>query len=109
MDLHLILLLAIIIATETAAQFFLQKNSESKDKTIGYLLAGIGMYALVGYIYSLILSGGFKLALANSVWNAGSELTVAVVGWLMFNQKLTTKQLFGIVVTIVGLNIMGVE
>ncbi len=74
-----------------------------------YLAAGIVVYGLVAYIYNLILSSGVKLALANSVWNALSEILVAIVGWLLFGQTLTKKQILGIIIVIVGMNLMGVE
>ena len=109
MDLHLIFLVVAISATEALAQYFIQKNSDTKGNTPIYLVGGIIVYGLVAYIYNLILSSGMKLALANSVWNALSEILVAIVGWLLFGQKLTKKQILGIVIVIIGMNLMGVE
>mgnify|MGYP001259790422 CR=1 FL=1 len=109
MELHLILLIVAISAGEALAQYFLQKNSDTKGNTPMYLAAGIVVYGLVAYIYNLILSSGVKLALANSVWNALSEILVAIVGWLLFGQTLTKKQILGVIIVIVGMNLMGVE
>ena len=54
MELHLILLIVAISATEALAQYFLQKNSDTKGNTPMYLAAGVIVYGLVAYIYNLM-------------------------------------------------------
>ena len=79
-------LLIIIICLETLAQYFLERRVKTKD--VRYLLSGIVAYAGVAYVYYLMLRSGNKLAVANAFWNAGTGLTVTIVGWLMFGQNL---------------------
>ncbi len=105
MDLKLILLLLIIIATETGAQFFLQKMTKTNENV--YLIVGVLLYAAVGAIYSIILNRGKKLAIANSFWNAGSEITVALLGFFVFGQKLSKEQMVGIALILIGVNLLG--
>ena len=105
MDIRLILLLLLIIATETGAQFFLQKMTKTKKKV--FLILGILFYAAVGAIYYAILNHGNKLAVANSFWNAGTEITVALIGFLIFGQKLTFWQIIGLVCILIGVNLLG--
>ena len=102
--LETIILLIIIICLETLAQYLLEKRVKTKD--IRYLLSGIVAYAGVAYVYFLMLRSGSKLAVANAFWNAGTGLTVTLVGWLMFGQKLTSRQIIGLVVTIIGISIL---
>ena len=94
------MLLAIIIPLETLAQYFLEQKV--KEKEVIYLVLGMLAYSAVAYVYYLILLAGNKLALANGLFNAGTSVSVTVIGWLLFKQALTTKQLIGLVVTIIG-------
>ncbi len=107
MDLKLILLLLIIIATETGAQFFLQKMTKT-NKNI-FLMIGILLYAAVGGIYYIILNRGKKLAITNSLWNAGTEISIALLGFFYFNQKLSQGQILGIVLILVGINLLNLK
>ena len=105
MNLKLIILLFAIIGMETGAQYFLQKTTKTNKKI--FLMIGVLMYAAVGAIYYAILNQGDKLAVANSFWNAGTEVTVALVGFAFFGQHLTVKQVVGLVLVIIGVNILG--
>ena len=104
MDLHLIGLLSLIIATETGAQYFLQKRT-TETKNIFFII-GILLYAAVGSIYYIILNSGKKLAVANSFWNAGTEISVALLGFLFFGQTLNHEQIIGIVLILIGVNLL---
>lgn len=105
MDLYLLILLILIISTETAAQYFLQKKTKTKKNI--FLLLGILLYSAVGGIYYIILDRGKKLAIANSFWNAGTEISVALLGFLLFGQKLTYYQIIGIIFILLGVNLLG--
>jgi len=104
MDLTFIALLVGIIISETSAQYFLQQRVNSDNNL--YLVLGIIFYALVAGLYYGILQRGQKLAIANSLWNAGTEITVALLGLFIFKQSLSIKQLIGIVFTILGINLL---
>ncbi len=105
MDLKFVLLLLGIIGAETMAQYFLQKHVNVKSNI--FFAIGILLYAAVGVGYSGLLQHGKKLAIANSLFNAGSEITIALLGFLFFGQKLTRKQIMGVVLTLVGVNLLG--
>ena len=104
MNFRLVMLLLLIIATETGAQYFLQKMTKTKKKI--FLIGGVLLYAAVGGIYYAILSQGKKLAVANSFWNAGTEITVAIVGFALFGQTLTKEQILGLILVIVGVKLL---
>ena len=104
MNFRLVMLLLLIIATETGAQYFLQKMTKTKKNI--FLIGGVLLYAAVGGIYYAILSHGKKLAVANSFWNAGTEITVAIVGFALFGQTLTKEQILGLILVIVGVKLL---
>ena len=99
-----VFLLILIISLETLAQFFLEKRV--KTDNFMYLLSGILAYGTLAYVYYLLLNHGNKLAIANAFWNAGTGLTVTIIGWLLFDQKLSNKQILGLLITTVGITLL---
>lgn len=104
MDTKLILIFLFIIFAETGAHFFLQKQITSDKKH--FLILGVILYSLVGLGYYGILTYGKKLAIANSLFNAGSEIMVALLGFAIFGQKLSYIQILGLIFVIVGINML---
>ena len=47
-----------------------------------------------------------KLAVANSFWNAGTEISVALLGFIFFGQKLSKEQIVCIVLILIGVNLL---
>tara|TARA_Y100000591_G_scaffold311155_1_gene314259 strand:- start:442 stop:771 length:330 start_codon:yes stop_codon:yes gene_type:complete len=100
----LIITLPLIIVIETIAQWFLQKSTINiKSSYLNkYAFIGILLYAIVGYIYRIILINGIKLALANIIWNAGTSITVFFMSILYFGEHISIKQLFGAILISIG-------
>ena len=94
-----------LIVAESGAQYFLQKGVSGQQEL--NVALGCIMYVLVACLYFALIRSGDPLAVANSVWNAGTEISIAVLGWVFFGQKLTGIQLAGIGVTIAGINMLG--
>ena len=99
------ILLLVVILAETAAQYFLEKMADKKSKL--YLMIGLALYIVVGFTYYKMLVAGSKLAVANALWNAGTSVLVAVVGYLFFKQKLTKEQILGLGLVIAGVYLIG--
>ena len=78
-------LLIVIIAVETLAQYLLESAYRKHDDLV--LVAGVTTYGLVGLLYYYILKTGDRLAMANALWNAGTGITVTVIGSLFFQTK----------------------
>ena len=94
-----------LIVAESGAQYFLQRAVKgSRDM---HLAAGSALYVLVAVLYYHLLSTGDPMAMANSVWNAGTEVSIALVGWFFFRQKLGVRQVIGIAVTMFGIHLLG--
>ena len=78
----------------------MQKTVKSSSQI--YLILGMTFYAIVGFIYHLLLKAGEKLAIANTLWNAGNGITAPILGYLIFKQALTKKDLFCMFIIMVG-------
>lgn len=94
-----------LIVAESGAQYFLQRAVKGSRDT--HLAVGSALYVLVAILYYFLLSTGDPMAMANSVWNAGTEVSIALVGWFFFKQKLGPRQLLGIAVTMLGIHLLG--
>ncbi len=104
MDQKIVILLISIIAVESFAQWCLQKTLKKKDHT--FLILGIFLYSVVGIIYYHMLKQGKKLAIANTLWNAGSEVAIAILGFLFFKQDLSKKQMLGITLVLIAIHLV---
>lgn len=94
-----------LIAAESGAQYFLQKAVKAPRGI--HLAAGAALYVLVALLYFYLLRTGDPMALANSVWNAGTEVSIALVGWFFFKQKLGARQFAGIAIIMLGMHLLG--
>ena len=99
------ILLAVIIIIETSAQLLLDHATYTKNKY--YLIAGIICYNVMAYLYYLLLFKG-NLGIANAVWNAISTLVVALLGYVLFTEKMSKKAIFGMILTVIGVGFMSV-
>lgn len=105
-DWKLAFIIIILILAETFAQTFLEKSSLSnlkkKNENIIYLLLGIILYALVGYVYYLALQSDIPLAIVNVIWQAATIIIVSLVSALYFKQHLSTRNIIGIIIVAIG-------
>ena len=95
-----------LVVVESGAQYFLQRAASRAGRP--NLVVGAALYVVEAILYYQLLATGYPMAIANSVWNAGTEVTIALVGWFFFNQKLGARQLLGIAVTMLGIHLLGV-
>ena len=97
-----IILLLLIILSEVSAQYFLQKHATSPTQSHNLVL-GITLYALIGFLYfKLLRTGNQSLTLTNTLWNLGSTILLAFVGYFFFQQFLNKTQLVGIILVLIG-------
>jgi len=97
------IVLAIIIM-ETIAQCSLQKFIQDKNSI--YLLIGLICYNILALLFCSLLQLEKSMNFCNSLWNAGTGITVAIMGYLLFNQQISKLQLFGILLSIIGIYLM---
>jgi len=103
--LYKVLILFCIILIETGGQYYLKKGSQSTNTF--HLVVGMIFYALVGLNYYYVLrSPGMSLPKANAIWSGGAVISVALVSYFMFNERISLKEIVGITVTTAGILIM---
>lgn len=108
-----ILLLLTLLVCETTAQTFLNSSIPGHGHYIKFLsenqslIMGIIFYAIVGFVYSRILyslrKNSKSLNVANSLWNAGIQICIALVGVLFFKEKMSLKNWIGNGLMVLGL------
>lgn len=97
-------LLTAIIGLETLAQTMIENGLKHKPD----LFIGLLLYLSVGTIYYFMLRNGSKMAIANALWNAGTIVGVALVGWFAFGQKIKWPfQILGLILIVVGVLLIG--
>ena len=103
--LYKVLILFCIILIETGGQYYLKKGSQSTNTF--HLVVGMIFYALVGLNYYYVLkSPGMTLPKANAIWSGGAVISIALVSYFMFNERLSFREIVGITVTTAGILIM---
>lgn len=97
------LLAFLMIACEIMAQFFLQKgvNKKMSFKNINMVI-GLLIGFFINVFYFMMLNLGVDLAVANTLIDGGGAVGIVLLGFLVFKQKLSVKQMVGILLTIFG-------
>lgn len=86
-----------LIATEATAQYVLKKYTSGKVKQYALLIVGFILYGLVGLGYQRLLDTGESLAMANILWQGATVVIMGTLGYFVFGEKLTTKEIIAIV------------
>lgn len=94
------LLIFIIIIIESLSQSCLQLADNLNSK----LFLGIGMflYMFIALIYYYILKNKTKLSVGNALWNVGTIVSVTLISFFIFGQKLNLYQVAGILFCCIG-------
>ena len=114
--LRVMLLLATLLLCETTTQTLLNSSVPGQGHFIKRLtetqclILGMIGYAIVGFVYSRILNQFRKsergLNIANSLWNIGNQICIALVGVLFFKEKLTAINWVGNILMAIGLGLV---
>ena len=103
---HLIILLLLIVTCESTAQTILEKSAlttaKKDNKKIIFMVGGIILYALVGFLYYQALTSRIPLGILNTIWQASTIIIITLISAFYFKQKLSTKQIIGIVIVAIG-------
>ena len=108
-----IFLLLTLLAFETSAQTLLNASIPGKGHYLKFLsenqslILGMIFYAIVGFVYSLVLyslrNDSKALNLTNSLFNGANQICIALVGVLFFKEKMTLKNWIGNILMTIGL------
>jgi len=73
------------------------------NKNQNYLYYGIISYSIVGYLFYLFIKETEKLSIGNIYWQVGNILLVTMFSVLFLKEKLTQKQILGIIIIVGGI------
>ena len=97
-------LLLLTVLSETAAVIFMKYSAGFQNKL--YTILAIILYGL-GFVFLTLTLKHLPAGIANAIWAGASTVLVAVLGMIIFKEKLSTLQMVSmgfIVVGLVGLN-----
>lgn len=111
-----IIIILTLITSETIAQSFLNNGVTEHFKFLSKnvsIFAGIISYGIVAYIYYLLIQSITKdnkgvnaLNIANTIWNVGIQISIAIISWAVFGQSMTIKNWIGIILMSLGLTLV---
>ena len=111
-----IVVIIALITAESIAQSCIENGVTDKYKFLSKnasILAGMITYSFVAYIYYLLIKtitrdnkGENALNIANSIWNVGIQISIAVISWAVFNQSMTIKNWLGLALMSLGLTLV---
>lgn len=102
----LVLNIFIISLFEIAGQMFIKTYYEQENRKLYLFFLGWLMY--LGVIYFLFKSYTYgNFAICNSFWNSITTITVAIIGWVYYKEKLTKYEMAGIGFVVLGFLIIG--
>jgi len=86
----------VLLALEAGAEWLLTLWSRHATSVLP-LLGGVGLYALVGLVFALLLKwGNGNLAATNALWQASNIAVVTLVGVLAFGDSLSAVEWIGV-------------
>lgn len=93
-------LLALAIAVEIMATLSL-RATDGFTRLLPSLLV-VGGYAVSFFLLSLVLKRGFDVAVVYALWSAVAIVAIAVIGAVFLDERLTTVQLLGMALIVIG-------
>lgn len=106
------IIIIVLVFAESLAQTSLNNGVTHKYKFFSkqiFVLIGMVAYSIVGYIYYRFLRSltndkvDNALNTANSIWNVGIQVSIAIISWAVFGSKMTLLNWFGILLMSIGL------
>ena len=95
-----------IVTLETLSQFLARNYYDNSKKLYYFALAFIFYFpVLVLLVYSYNFA---SFAIANALWDSGTIIFMATLGWLYFGEQPTTAELIGMGLVVSGAITLGV-
>lgn len=95
-----------LVALETLAQYFARKYHDVK-KTWMFAASAIAYILIVLTLVSTYEEE--NIGMVNALWSATALITVALVGYLFFDETYTTTEYIGMALVLSGALILGVH
>lgn len=107
-NIYIFILGAAIFLTviEMSAQYNLKKFNITDNYE--FYIIGILLYVITATIFTKLLSYE-KIGIVNHLWNIFSSLLGFLMGWMFFSEALTFSEMLGVVLSMLGIILMGVK
>lgn len=108
---HGLLFISFMVIFEIISQYFIQKSVDvpiTWYKNTNLWLGLIGQL-IMSSLYYLVLKSGYSLAVANTLVDGGGALGIILLGYFIFKQKLSRKQIIAILITMIGIIMLGLS
>ena len=108
---HSSLFISLMVIFEIISQYFIQKSVDvpiTWYKNTNLWLGLIGQL-IMSSLYYLVLKSGYSLAVANTLIDGGGALGIILLGYFIFKQKISRKQIIAILITMIGIVMLGLS
>ena len=100
----------LMIIFEILTQFFLQKGvNKSFSLKNTNMIIGVLLGFFINVFYFLVLKSGYSLAIANTLIDGGGAVGIILLGYIIFKQILSKKEILGVVITMLGVMILAIN
>ncbi len=98
-----------LVFVEIFAEISLTKSVKTNKPNLWFTI-GIFLYILVAILFwfCLKLKNG-KLSILNIIWQAANIVIVAILGFLIFKEKLNLFQILGLILVVIGSIMVGMK
>lgn len=101
--LYLLLLVVVIVCIENTSQYFLKHYA--MDKKTHFFIYGVLLYAVIAYILTLTFKYE-KMVIVNILWGGISALLLTAMAYVVFDERLTMREIIGVAVIFAGIFIV---
>ena len=105
------LFISLMVIFEIISQYFIQKSVDvpiTWYKNTNLWLGLIGQL-IMSSLYYLVLKSGYSLAIANTLIDGGGAVGIILLGYFIFKQKISRKQIIAILITMIGVIMLGLS
>lgn len=91
---QLLLVIFVLVILEIII-FYLLKKYNITHKAM-YMVFALFAYIILAFSLSYCFNFA-EMAIINGIWNGISMLTIAIMGWLLFGEKLTMEKIIALI------------
>lgn len=102
-----LLYIVILVIVELLTVSSLKHWSITKNNL--FLYFGLFGYIVVGGIFSYILYTHSDITIINSLWQVLNVILVSALGLMIYKEKLTTKQIIGVIIAIISTILLAID
>jgi drug/metabolite transporter (DMT)-like permease len=105
------LFISLMVIFEIISQYFIQKSVDVPTTWYKNTNLWLGLFGqlIMSSLYYLVLKSGYSLAIANTLIDGGGALGIILLGYFIFKQKISRKQIIAILITMIGVIMLGLS